>query len=109
MFIRRRKNKSGTTSVVVVDKSSGKFKELTTIGVSSSPEELDELERKARHWIDHHTGQLSLDFDESEKVLQEVKDTMSRIARALHNTPQVILNHIYDSIGFDAIAHNPHA
>ena len=103
MFIRRRKNKSGTTSVVVVDKSSGKFKELTTIGVSSSPEELDELERKARHWIDHHTGQLPLDFDESEKVLQEVKDTMSRIERALHNTPQVILNHIYDSIGFDAI------
>ena len=103
MFIRRRKNKSGTTSVVVVDKSSGKFKELTTIGVSSSPEELDELERKAQHWIDHHTGQFSLDFDESEKVLQEVKDTMSRIERTLHNTPQVILNHIYDSIGFNAI------
>lgn len=103
MFIRRRKNKSGTTSVVVVDKSSGKFKELTTIGVSSSPEELDELEHKARHWIDHHTGQFSLDFDESEKVLQEVKDTMSRIERTLHNTPQVILNHIYDSIGFNAI------
>ena len=60
MFIRRRKNKSGTTSVVVVDKSSGKFKELTTIGVSSSPEELDELERKAQHWIDHHTGQIVL-------------------------------------------------
>ena len=103
MFIRRRKNKSGTTSVVVVDKSSGKFKELTTIGVSSSPEELDELERKARHWIDHHTGQLSLDFDESEKVLRAVKDTISRVDRTLHNTPQVILNHIYDSIGFNAI------
>ena len=89
--------------MVVVDKSSGKFKELTTIGVSSSPEELDELERKARHWIDHHTGQLSLDFDESEKVLRAVKDTISRVDRTLHNTPQVILNHIYDSIGFNAI------
>ena len=103
MFVRRKKNRSGTTSVVVVDKSSGKFKELTTIGVSSSPEELDELERKARYWIDHHTGQLSLDFDESEKALQEVKNTISRIERTLHNTPQVILNHIYDSIGFNAI------
>lgn len=103
MFIRHRKNKSGTTSVVVVDKSSGKFKELTTIGVSSSPEELDELERKARVWIDRHTGQLSIDFDESEKALQEVKNTISRIDKTLHNTPQVILNHIYDSIGFNAI------
>lgn len=73
----RKKNRSGTTSVVVVDKSSGKFKELTTIGVSSSPEELDELERKARVWIDHHTGQLSIDFDESEKALGEWMTAMA--------------------------------
>ncbi|MCQ2149955.1 MAG: hypothetical protein MJY45_06375 [Bacteroidales bacterium] len=58
MFIRCLKNKSGTTSVVVVDKGSGRSRGLTTIGVSSSSEELDELERKARRWIGHHTGLL---------------------------------------------------
>lgn len=67
VFIRRRRNKSGTVSVVVVDKSSGKFRELKTIGVSSDPRELVELERKARAWMDGHTGQLALDFDESDK------------------------------------------
>jgi len=103
MFIRKRKNKSGTISVVVVDKSYGKFKELKTIGVSSSPEELAELERQARLWIEHYTGQLSLDFDENEKVLHAVKETLSRVKRTLHNTPQVILNCIYDSIGFNDI------
>lgn len=52
MFIRRRRNKSGTVSVVVVDKSSGKFRELKTIGVSSDPHEIQELERRARAWMD---------------------------------------------------------
>ena len=87
MFIRRRKNKSGSTSVTVVDKSSGKFKELTTIGVSSDPKELDEFERKGRLWIDQRTGQLSLDFDETEKAMEAVWETISRIERTLNNTP----------------------
>ena len=103
MFIRRRKNKSGSTSVTVVDKSSGKFKELTTIGVSSDPKELDEFERKGRLWIDQRTGQLSLDFDETEKAMEAVWETISRIERTLNNTPQVILEHIYNNIGFNAI------
>ncbi len=30
------------------------------IGVSSDPQELSELERKVRVWIDGHTGQLAL-------------------------------------------------
>lgn len=61
--------------MVVVDKSSGKFKELTTIGVSSDANELEELEKKARLWIDKHTGQLALDFDETEKAKQAALDT----------------------------------
>ena len=32
MFIRKRNNKSGTTSIVVVDKSKGHFRELTNNG-----------------------------------------------------------------------------
>lgn len=103
MFIRRRRNKSGTVSVVVVDKSSGKFRELKTIGVSSDPHEIQELERRARAWMDEHTGQLALDFDESDKAVMSAREVFSHIDRTLHNTPQVILNGIYDSIGFGAI------
>ena len=103
MFIRRRRNKSGTVSVVVVDKSSGKFRELKTIGVSSDPHEIQELERRARAWMDEHTGQLALDFDESDKAVMSAREVFSHIDRTLHNTPQVILNGIYGSIGFGAI------
>lgn len=86
MFIRRRRNKSGTVSVVVVDKSSGKFRELKTIGVSSDPHEIQELERRARAWMDEHTGQLALDFDESDKAVMSAREVFSHIDRTLHNT-----------------------
>ena len=103
MFVRKKKNRSGTVSVVVADKSSGRFKELKTIGVSSDPDEIASLEVKARQWIDERSGQLTLDFDESTQALQEVRNTIARIERTLQNTPQVILGHIYDRIGFGAI------
>lgn len=103
MFVRKKKNRSGTTSVVVVDKSSGKFRELKTIGVSSSDSEIADLEIKAKAWIDQYTGQCRLDFDETTRAIREVSSVFSRIERTLQNTPQVIINHIYDSIGFNAI------
>ena len=99
MFVRKKKNRSGTVSVVVADKSSGRFKELKTIGVSSDPEEIARLEVKARQWIDGYSGQLTLDFDESTQALREARNTIARIERTLQNTPQVILGHIYDRIG----------
>ena len=89
MFVRKKKNRSGTVSIIVADKSSGKFKELKTIGVSSDPEEIAQLESKARRWMNEYTGQLTLDFDESEKALQEAKKTIVRIERTLQNTPIV--------------------
>ena len=103
MFVRKKKNRSGTVSVVIADKSSGKFKELKTIGVSSDPDEIARLEVKARQWINEYSGQLTLGFDENAQALQEVRNTISRIERTLHDTPQVILSRIYDNIGFGTI------
>ena len=91
MFVRKKKNRSGTVSVVVTDKSGGKFRELKTVGVSSDADEIARLEVKARQWIDDYTGQQRLDFDESAKALQEARNTIARIERTLQNTPQVIL------------------
>lgn len=87
----------------MADKSGGKFKELKTIGVSSDPEEVARLVIKGRQWIEDHFGQQIMDFDESDKALQEARNTISRIERTLQNTPQVILGGIYDRIGFNAI------
>ena len=43
MFIRKKKNRSGSTSVVVVDKSRRGFRGLVTIGVCSDNAEIESL------------------------------------------------------------------
>ncbi|MDR1583736.1 MAG: hypothetical protein LBS55_10870 [Prevotellaceae bacterium] len=43
MFVHKKNNRSGSTNVVVVDKSGGKIHYLKTIGVSSDETEIAEL------------------------------------------------------------------
>jgi len=43
MFVRKKKNRSGTTSVVVAEKRKGVFRELRTIGVSEDKDEIKRL------------------------------------------------------------------
>ena len=52
MFIKRKRNRSGTVSIVVAEKTSGYYKELTTIGIARTQEEIDTLIMKGRKWID---------------------------------------------------------
>ena len=56
MFTRRKHNRSGTISVVVVDKSGGRFTEIHRVGVARSEEEAVALEAEGRHWIDTYGG-----------------------------------------------------
>ena len=39
MFVRRKKNRSGSISIVVVDNHGGKFKELHTVGIAADESE----------------------------------------------------------------------
>ncbi len=66
MFIRKKKNRSGTTSIIVVDKSKGRFQELKTIGVSSDEKELAALYEQGKRWIDMHCGNWDM-FVESDR------------------------------------------
>ena len=63
MFVRKKTNRSGTISVVVVSKAHGKFTEVKKFGVAKSEEEADEMFRKAQSWLHTHDGQQELDFE----------------------------------------------
>jgi len=104
MFVRRRRNRSGSTSVVVIDKSSGKPKELVCIGISSDEQEIDALAHKANDWILHYGGQTVLDFEGVGKASAQVDEMLDNIESAMINGTQLILNKVYDSVGFDAIS-----
>ena len=48
MYIRKKHNRSGTISVVVVSKNGGKYKEIKSFGCSSLESEIELLCEKAR-------------------------------------------------------------
>lgn len=105
MFLRKKKNRSGTTSIIVVEKLDGKFKHIKTIGVSSDPEELLQLEEVGRRWILKHTGKVDLfaSHQEEAEEKQLVEGLLSKVENVLLNGSQLLLNRVYDTIGFNEI------
>ncbi|PIV50929.1 MAG: transposase, partial [Flavobacteriaceae bacterium CG02_land_8_20_14_3_00_34_13] len=105
MFLRKKKNRSGTTSVVIVDKCHGKFKHVKTIGVSSDERELEKLQAKGREWILERSGKVDVfkeyQREEEEKLVTD--QLLSNIENILLNGSQLVLNRVYDLIGFNEI------
>ncbi|MDR1172191.1 MAG: hypothetical protein LBL24_07040 [Bacteroidales bacterium] len=74
MFIRKKKNRSGTTSVVVVDKRGGFFREMKTMGVSSDDKAIRALHLQGKKWISACCGDRDM-FAIAEKEQEEKQVT----------------------------------
>ncbi len=109
MFVRKKKNRSGSTSVVVVDKSTGIFTELKVIGVGTTDEEIRHLVVQGKDWIAHYSGQQTISFpDEDSARLKREEEAMtdhilSNIISTSLKCPQIIIGRVYDRIGFNVI------
>lgn len=106
MFVRRKKNRSGSTSVVVVDKHGGKFKELHTVGIGHAQSEIDQLCARGRQWIKNHLGIKDIDFDEPDQRDRERQNTetvLDNIDGILLNGAKLILDKVFDSVGFNKV------
>ena len=68
MFLRKKPNKSGTVSVQIIDKSSGKYVVKETVGSSSDEVELSFLMKKGRHRIAALTAQSTIAFDKAAEL-----------------------------------------
>lgn len=108
MFVRKKKNRSGTTSVVVVDKRGGQFREVKTIGVSSDEKEISEFYLQGKKWISIQCcGQDMFSLREQQLEEKLVTDNLlSNIENILLNGTQLILSRIFNLVGFDAIDDN---
>lgn len=102
MFVRKKKNKSGVISVQVIDKSSGKYKMVKTIGSSSDAEEIKILYRQGLEYIQHYQGQKTFEFT-SQDFNQIIKQSIQKIyIDGIH----LLLGKIYIEIGFDKVCDN---
>ena len=105
MFVRKKKNKSGSTTIVIIDKSSHTFKPVRTIGTSSDSEQIERLLREGQEWINTYGGQMDIfrSLEEEQQETQTTEQVLSNIEHILINGSQLILHHVFAKIGFDAI------
>ncbi|WP_085537310.1 IS1634 family transposase [Massilibacteroides vaginae] len=104
MYVRTKKNHSGSISVVVVSKSSGKYKEVKRFGVADSREGVELLCDTAQKWIKTYAGQQELDFDDNKgRELEETERVINNMDAVLINGTQLLLDRIYDDVGFNRI------
>lgn len=105
MYVRKKPNRSGTTSVVVVEKRAGKVHYLTTIGVSSVEEEIEELYQEGKKWISAQLGlrDMFLEYTKEKESKELVEHLLGKVEQILINGTQIILNSVFQTIGFDKI------
>lgn len=110
MFVKKKKNRSGTVSVVVAEKISGRYSELTTVGVSSDESVIEQLVNKGKEWIDRENARryprLDL-FGEERRRCEEERRNAERFLSSITNISidgaDLILDRVFDNVGFNRI------
>lgn len=102
MFVRKLKNRSGSTSVQVIQKINGRYKVLKTVGCATVLHEIEKLVSLAKQEIDNLKAQPKLFTSEKDELIDQ---TISDIENADIRTigPEIVFGKIYDSIGFNQI------
>ena len=102
MFVRRKHNKSGTTSVQVVAKAGGRYRVQKSFGSSCDEAVLAVLERKARQWADEQEfGEALFAPDgaaEYDAVMAGIGQDQLRLVG-----PDLVYGRLFDKIGFNAV------
>lgn len=101
MFIRKIKSPNGKTYIQVIDKSSGKYKVLKSIGSSKDLEQTEDLIKKANDWIAAYTGKLEFDFAQQGELIETVFNSID--SHKLVGL-ELLLGRLFDEIGFNRIA-----
>jgi transposase len=103
MFLRELKNRSGSVSIQIISKSSGKYKVVKTVGSSRNEQEIQKLIYLGKQEIARLNNQSMLFSSESDLLVEEVFSTLKN-ASIKTVGPEIIFGKIYDSIGFSTIS-----
>lgn len=100
MFIRKKKNKSGSITVQILYKHQGKNHIIKTVGTSNDDQEIGSLYQQAQALIPGLFNQLSLYEEESPKVgvIKKLNNDDIRVVG-----PEIIFGRIFDKLGFNTI------
>jgi transposase len=102
MFIRKKRNASGSTSIQVIQKISNRNKILKIIGSATTWQEIEKLVFLAKQEIENLSEQTKLFNSERDEAVEK---NYSQLSNSNIRTvgPEIIFGRIYDSIGFNKI------
>lgn len=101
MFIRRKPNKSGSTSIQIIEKRGRRNIVIRSVGCASEEQSLLRLEAQARTEQEALKPQLQFDFGVTALEQAALQLVRTGIVRAIG--PELILGTIFDKIGFNQI------
>lgn len=103
MFVEKKQNKSGSTTVRVMEKVHGKRKCVKVMGCSSDADEIIQLVKRGRRWIEEHQQGLHLfepddDATAYDKVLAGLRQSQIRLVG-----PELVYGTLFDRIGYNRV------
>jgi transposase len=102
MFLRKKKNKSGSTSVQIISKGHGKFRVKKTIGVAKTEQEIQKLWYLGKQELERLGFQPKLFVSENDTIVEQVFASLKNNSIRTVG-PEIIFGKIYDYIGFGII------
>jgi transposase len=99
MFVRKKKNSSGVISIQVIDKSSGSYKLIKTIGSSADPKTIEQLYLEGQKWIENYSGQLTIEFSQDQYAKEVARSIKSIKAVGI----ELLITKYYNEIGFNEV------
>lgn len=101
MFLRRKPNKSGSTSIQIVEKRGRRNVVVCSIGCAKEPQQLERLEAEAHTRLEALKSQLQFEFGRSQRERSALEILQTGSIQSVG--PELILGTIFDKIGFGAI------
>lgn len=107
MFVRKIRNRSGSTSVQIIAKHCKRYRIVETVGISKDADEIAKLVAEAKNRIDNPINQIPL-FSDLSKTDAAIENFLESITNLQVRTigPEIIFGNLFDRIGFNAIEDN---
>jgi transposase len=99
MFVRKKKNKSGSQSIQIISKNRGKYKVIKTIGCAKTGREEELLMLLARSEMERLHGNQSLFAEHDDLVIENFVNSIANDHLQIIGS-ELILGKIYKKIGF---------
>ena len=100
MFVRRKANKTGSTSVQVIDKSKGHYRVIKSFGTGNTEAEVVRLEEHGRQYVRERTGRNWTLFENEDEI--KLDNFISSISNSQIQVigPDIIFGTLYNRIGY---------